>query len=110
MKNKLTLKSEKIKREKRFRKIVMLVLIILMLLLAFVYFTVGIIYNSGNFSITLDSNLYFDKGLIVYDDDTYKVYRTELYAETPETFDNIYWFCCFYCSVSIFLEKKTMQY
>lgn len=91
MKNKLTLKSEKIKREKRFRKIVMLVLIILMLLLAFVYFTVGIIYNSGNFSITLDKNLYFDKGLIVFDDFDYKVYRTELYAEVPKTFDNIYY-------------------
>ena len=34
-------------------------------------------------------NLYFDKGLIVYDDSNYKVYRTELYAEVPNTFDNI---------------------
>ena len=69
----------------------MLILIILMLLLSFVYFTVGIIYNSGNFSITLDKNLYFDKGLIIYDDFNYKVYRTELYAEVPKTFDNIYY-------------------
>ena len=91
MNNKLILKSEKIKREKKFKKIVMLILIILMLLLMFVYFTVGIIYNSGNFSITLDSNLYFDKGLIIYDDFNYKVYRTELYAEVPKTFDNIYY-------------------
>ena len=91
MKNKLTLKSEKLKREKKTKKIIMLILIILMLLLSCIYFTVGIIYNSGNFSITLDKNLYFDKGLIIYDDFNYKVYRTELYAEVPKTFDNIYY-------------------
>lgn len=91
MYNKLTLKSQKLKHEKKTRRTIMLILIIIMLLLLLAYFVVGIIYNSGNFSITLDSNLYFDKGLIIYDDDTYKVYRTELYAETPETFDNIYY-------------------
>ena len=89
MTNKLILKSEKLKREKKFKKIVMLILIILMLLLLFTYFTVGIIYNSGNFSVTLDRNLYFDKGLIIYDDENYKVYRSELLAPAPESFDNI---------------------
>ena len=91
MHRKLTLKSEKLKREKKIKKIFMLILIIIMLLLLLAYFVVGIIYNSGNFSITLDKNLYFDKGLIVYDDFNYKVYRTELFAEVPETFDNIYY-------------------
>ena len=91
MESKLTLKSKRLKHEKKVRKVFMLVLIILMLLLLLAYFVVGIIYNRGNFSITLDGNLYFDKGLIVYDDSTYKVYRTDLYAEAPETFDNIYY-------------------
>lgn len=91
MKNRLTLKSEKLKKEKKFKRVFLLILIILMLLLLLAYFVVGIIYNSGNFSITLDKNLYFDKGLIVYDDATYKVYRSELYAEVPKTFDNIYY-------------------
>lgn len=91
MQNKLTLKSKKLKLEKKVKRIIALILIILILLLLLAYFVVGIIYNSGNFSITLDKNLYFDKGLIVYDDDTYKVYRTELYAEVPKTFDNIYY-------------------
>lgn len=91
MQGKLTLKSKKVKREKKMRKILMLIFIILMLLLLLTYFVVGIIYNSGNFSITLDRNLYFEKGLIIYDDFNYKVYRTELYAETPQTFDNIYY-------------------
>ena len=91
MQNKLTLKSKKLKLEKKVKRIIALILIILILLLLLAYFVVGIIYNSGNFSITLDKNLYCDKGLIVYDDDTYKVYRTELYAEVPKTFDNIYY-------------------
>ena len=91
MHSRLTLKSKKIKNERKVRKVLMLIFIILMLLLLITYFVVGIIYNSGNFSITLDSNLYFSKGLIIYDDSNYKVYRTELYAETPETFDNIYY-------------------
>ena len=91
MQKNLTLKSQKLKREKKIKKIFMLILIIIMLLLLLAYFVVGIIYNSGNFSITLDKNLYFDKGLIVYDDFNYKVYRTELFAEVPETFDNIYY-------------------
>ena len=91
MRNKLALNSKKIKHEKKARKIFTLILIILMLLLLLAYFVVGIIYNSGNFSITLDGNLYFEKGLIIYDDFNYKVYRTELYAEAPKTFDNIYY-------------------
>ena len=89
MRSKIVLDSTKLKREKKMKKIFMTLLFLLMLLLLLVYFVVGIIYNSGNFSITLDKNLYFDKGLIIYDDFNYKVYRTELYAEVPRTFDNI---------------------
>lgn len=89
MKSKISLNTEKMKRDKKLGKIFKIVLLILLLLLLVVYFVVGIIYNNGNFSITLDRNLYFNKGLIIYDDVDYKVYRTELYAEAPKTFDNI---------------------
>lgn len=90
MKNRtVTLSTEKLKNEKRIKKILWLVLLLIFFILLIVYFVVGIIYNSGNFSITLDRNLYFDKGLIIYDDPVYKVYRTELYAEAPSQFDNV---------------------
>lgn len=89
MKSKISLSTEKIKRDKKLGKIFRIVLLILLLLLLVVYFVIGIIYNNGNFSITLDRNLYFNKGLIIYDDVDYKVYRTELYAEAPKIFDNI---------------------
>ena len=89
MEKKVTLSSEKIKREKKIRKFFKIFLLCLLLLLIIIYFLVGIIYNSGNFSITMDKNLYFEKNLIIYDSPIYKVYRTELYAKAPNTFDNI---------------------
>ena len=89
MRGKIPLSTEKIKREKKMRKAFRIALLLLLLLLLIIYIVVSIIYNSGNFSITLDKNLYFEKGLIGYDDSNYKFYRTELYAEAPNTFDNI---------------------
>ena len=89
MQSKIKLSSEKLKREKKIKRILKIILLVLILLLLLLYFVVGIVYNRGNFSITLDRNLYFDRGLIIYDDPEYKVYRSELYAEAPNTFDDI---------------------
>ena len=89
MNDKVMLKASKVKRNKKTVKIIKLALLVLLLLLLAVYIVVGIIYNSGNFSITLDKNLYLERGIIIYDDPNYKVFRAELYAETVETFDNI---------------------
>lgn len=75
--------------EKRIRKIIGLTITLILLLLFLAYYVIGIVYNSGSFSVTLDRNLYFDDGLIIYDDPTYKVYRSELLAQSPDTFDNI---------------------
>lgn len=75
--------------EKKLGKILFVFLLLIILILLILYYTIGIIYNNGNFSVTLDKNLYFDKGLIIYDDKDYKVYRTELLAPSPESFDNI---------------------
>ena len=83
------LSSEKIEREKKIKKILKISILVLLLFFLILYFVVGIFYNNGNFSVTLDKNLYFDKGMIIYDDVNYKVYRSELYAKTPESFDNI---------------------
>ena len=87
MQNKVDVK--KFMLEKRVKKILFLVLLLIFLILMILYYTIGIIYSRGNFSITLDKNLYFDDGLIIYDDPTYKVYRNELFAESPASFDNV---------------------
>ena len=89
MKDRIELNSVKLKREKKIKRTIKIILLVILLILLILYFVVGIIYSSGNFSITLDKNLYFEKGIIIYDDPNYKVFRTELLAEPPKTFDNI---------------------
>ncbi len=89
MESRFSSDAKKLQRDKKTKKIVKIVLLILLLLLTLSYFVFGIIYNSGNFSITLDKNLYFERGLVIYDDPDYKVYRTELYAKGPDVYDNI---------------------
>lgn len=85
----ITLTTTKLKREKKIKRIVKIVLLLILLILAILYSVIGIVYNNNNFTITLDKNLYYEKGLIIYDDPDYKVFRSELYALSPDTFDNI---------------------
>lgn len=89
MESKLIKTTDKLKKEKKLKKKFKLVVILLLLLLLILYFVMGIVYNNGNFSITLDKNLYLDSGIIIYDDFQYKVYRTELLAKAPKTFNSI---------------------
>ena len=89
MESKFTKTTDKLKKEKKLKKKFKLAVILLLLLLLILYFVIGIVYNSGNFSITLDKNLYLDNGIIIYEDFQYKVYRTELLAKAPETFNSI---------------------
>lgn len=89
MKNKVKLSASKVKQEKKTNKIFRIVLILVVLILLILYFVIGIIYNRGNFSITLDKDLYFESGLMIYDDPEYKVYRSELLAPAPDTFDSM---------------------
>lgn len=89
MKEKMKLETEKIRREKKTKKRLLIALILLLLLLLLLYLLTGIIYNKGNFSITLDKNLYYTRGLVVYDDPEDKVYRSELFAEEPSHFTNV---------------------
>ena len=82
-------KANKIKSRKRLAKKTKFILLLLLLFLLGLYLVISVIYNNGNFSITLDDNLYYKKSLIIYDNPEYKVYRSELLAPAPETFDNI---------------------
>lgn len=86
---KIKLTTDRYKREKLLKRSVILSLLFILLLLLVLHLIIGIIYNKESFSITLDRNLYYQKGLIVYDDPDYKVFRSELFATSPETFDNM---------------------
>ena len=81
--------ASKVKNRKKIARITKIILLIIILLLIVLYFVMGIVYNGGNFSISLDRNLYLANNIIIYDDPNYKVFRTELYAKTIDYFDNI---------------------
>lgn len=89
MKNEIVISASKVKRRKKIKKISKLVILIILFLLLMSYIVISLIYNRGSFSISLDKNLYLKHGVVIYDDPTYKVFRTDLYAETLDTFDNI---------------------
>lgn len=84
----IVLKANKVNKKKRNIKIVKLVLLFLSLFLLLIYVVLSVIYNRGNFTISLDKNLYYEKNLIIYETPTYKVYRSELYAEAVDSMDN----------------------
>lgn len=77
---------EKHKKRKKYVKIAILVIMLVLLIL---YAVMRVIYNRESFSITLDRTLYYEQSIIIYDDPTYKVFRTELEADSIDTFDNI---------------------
>ncbi len=89
MKGKIISSAGKVKQKKKIVKIAKIALITFILLLLVLYVVIGIVYSSGTFSISLDKNLYLERGIIIYDDPDYKVFRTELYATSVDSFDNI---------------------
>jgi len=89
MNNKYLLSASKVKLKKKIVKFAKLALLILVLSLLILYVVASVVYNNGNFSVTLDKNLYLERSIIIYDDPNYKVFRSELYAKTLDTLDNI---------------------
>lgn len=89
MSSEVEVSVKKLSKKKKIRRIVRLTVLVILLLLLLAYIVMRIIYNNGNFTITLDKNLYFERGIIIYDNPDYKVFRTELYAKAVDYFDNI---------------------
>jgi len=89
MNSKIISSAAKIERRKKIVRNVKLALLFVILLLVVLYIVMGILFHRGSFTITLDRNLYFERGIIIYDDPNYKVFRTELRVPTLEYFDNI---------------------
>ena len=85
----VTISAKKLRTRKKFQKIIKIVLIILVITVIIIYVVFSVIYNGYNFTITLDSNLYYDNHLIIYETESYKVYRRQLRPESLEYFDNM---------------------
>ena len=81
--------ADKVKRRKQFAKIVRLSLLILLLFLIALYVVLAIIYGTGKFTISLDSNKTFKKGLAIYDDLNNPISQRKLEADSIKFMDNI---------------------
>lgn len=81
--------ASKLKRRKKFSKISKIVILVLLLLLTIAYFVLGIIYNGGRFTITLDKSFGLDSGIVIYDNSTIKDGKFKLYADDLDFMDNI---------------------
>lgn len=81
--------ASKLKRRKKFSKISKIVVLVLIILLTVTYFVLGIIYNGGKFTITLDSSFGLDSGIVLYDNLNRKDGKFKLYADDIDFMDNI---------------------
>ena len=89
MSSEIGVRASKVKRKKKILKFTKLALLFLALFLLLLYVVVGIVYGRGTFTIRMDRNLHFERGLIIYDDPDYKVFRSELFAAPVDHLDNI---------------------
>lgn len=81
--------SKKIyKRDLRI-KVIRLALLILLIFLIVLYFILSIIYEAGRFTIILDRNLSWDKGIVLYEKLGEKVVSRRLEASRFDEMDNI---------------------
>jgi hypothetical protein len=81
--------SKKIYRRDFKIRLIRLALLILLIFLILLYFILTVIYDSGRFTIILDRNLSWDKGIVMYDNISEKRVAKQLYASRIDEMDNI---------------------
>ncbi len=88
-KGEVVVTANKVKRRKKLEKLVPLVLLLLLLLLIIVYFVLNVVYNEGNFTISMDKNTYLDSNLIMYESMNDRSSVIKLSAKNLAFMDNI---------------------
>lgn len=81
--------ADKVRKRKILLKNVKIFILILFLILISMFVVLGLVYNGGRFTVTLDPNLSVKSGLIIYEDIKEKRSQRKLYAEEVEFMDNI---------------------
>ena len=87
--NEVKVTAKQLKNRKKRAKIAKIVLIILIVVFTAAYFILGIIYNGGRFTVTLDPNFSTKSGIILYDNLQEKNKVKRLYADNLDFMDNI---------------------
>lgn len=81
--------ADKVKKRKTFARVVRLALLIILLFLVVLYIILSMIYSTGKFTISLDSNKTFKTGLTIYDNLEEPVSHRKLEADSIKFMDNI---------------------
>lgn len=86
---KMTLNSEKVKKREQRIKILKITILLILLFLIILYFILRVVYELGDFTVSLDPQLQEKSGLIMYEHLADKQNRRILKAEKLEYMDNI---------------------
>lgn len=81
--------AKQLKNRKKRTQITKIVLFVLICLFTVTYFILGIIYNGGRFTITLDPKFSQKSGIVMYENKETKESKSRLYAEEIDFMDNI---------------------
>ena len=81
--------ADKVRRRKLLLKNAKIFILFLAAFLLMLFIVLGIVYNGGRFTVTLDPNLSLKSGLIIYEDKKEKRAQRKLYAEEVDFMDNI---------------------
>src|SRR5574344_567536 len=81
--------ADKVYYRHRIGKIISLSLILLLLLLIVIYVVLKVVYNGGNFTVTLDSDKTLKSGINIYESLNDPTGKSKLYADNVSFMDNI---------------------
>lgn len=81
--------ADKVRKRKLFSRTVKIALLALLLLLIILYIILGIVYDSGRFTVSLDPNADLESGLAIFDNLKDPVGKRKLYATSLKFMDNI---------------------
>ena len=88
-KEQITLNSEKIKKREQRIKILKITILLILLFLIILYFTLRVVFELGDFTVSLDPQLQEKSGLVMYEKLSEKQNKKILKAEKLEYMDNI---------------------
>lgn len=88
-KEKIVLNSEKIKKREQRIKILKITILLILLFLIILYFILRVVYELGDFTVSLDPQLQEKSGLVMYEHLNDKQNKEILKAEKVEYMDNI---------------------
>lgn len=81
--------ANRLRQRKKGARIVRIVFLVLLILFSFMYVILGIIFNGGRFTVTLDPSFALENGLVMYESISDKNKTNKLYADSIDHMDNI---------------------